>query len=343
VKAKHALVSVGTLLLAIVVPELALRAAGFRFAPGMEFGWPRPQELVQFAPDDKLLWKLRTADDPAPKKWSGNALGLPGEEVVLPKPQGVYRVIFLGDSCTFLDYPEFTMRDLESSKKDGTKYDDAILAIPGYSSYQGLVLAEEYGRHDQGDVVIVYYGWNDHWKAYGAIDSQKRVHVSESFAGRMLARATRDSRLLQAMNWLRSRTSSTGKPIDALRVPIDEYEHNLKEIERTFREVGTSVVFVTAPTSHYALGVPPYLLLLHFVDSAESAIKLHRAYNDVVRKVAKETGSVLLDLEAEAEKRSDLGTLFTGDGIHFTDAGKAWIGELVAQCIREHEPVHAPR
>jgi lysophospholipase L1-like esterase len=343
VKAKQALLSFGTLVVALALPEIALRIGGFRFQPGMEFGWPRPQELAQFAPDDKLLWKLRPADDPAPKKWSGNALGLPGAEVVLPKPTGVYRVLFLGDSCTFLGYPDFTMRDLESAPKHGETYDHVVLAIPGYSSYQGLVLAEEYGRHDQADVAIVYYGWNDHWAAYGAIDSEKKVRASDSLAGKLLARATRDSRLLQAMNWLHSRASGAGKPIGALRVPIEQYEHNLREIERTFRDSGTPVVFVTAPTSHYKLGVPPYLLLLHFVDSAESAIKLHRAYNDVVRKVAKETRSVLLDLEAEAEKRTDVGALFTGDGIHFTDAGNAWIGERVAQCIREHETERAPR
>jgi lysophospholipase L1-like esterase len=338
VKKKQALLSLGTLALALLIPEIALRIAGFRFTPGMEFGWPRPQELAQFAPDEKLLWKLRTADDPAPKKWSGNSIGFPGKEAVLPKPPGTYRVLFLGDSCTFLGYPEFTMKELEREPSPGRKYDDVILAIPGYSSYQGLVAAQEFGRDYQSDVVIVYFGWNDHWAAYGAIDSKKSVRVSDSSVGRMLANATRDSRLLQAMNWLHARASGAGKPNGELRVPITEYEHNLSEIERLFREGGTSVVFVTAPTSHYAVGVPPYLLLLHFVESAESAIKLHRAYNEIVRQVAKRTGSVLLDLETEAEARSDVAQLFTGDGIHFTDAGNAWIGGRVAQCIREHEP-----
>jgi lysophospholipase L1-like esterase len=338
VKAKQALLSLGTLVLALAIPETALRIAGFSFTPGMQFGWPRPQELAQFAPDEKLLWKLRTADDPAPKKWSGNSLGFPGGEVVLPKPAGTYRVLFLGDSCTFLGYPEFAMKELRRDPMPTRKYDDVVLAIPGYSSYQGLVAAQEYGQNDAADVVVVYFGWNDHWAAYGEIDSKKIVHVSESVAGRFLARATRDSRLLQALNWLHARASGDGKPSGELRVPIEEYEHNLSEIERIFRERGAMVIFVTAPTSHYALGVPPYLLLLHFVESAESAIKLHRAYNDVVRRVAKRTMSVLLDLESEAEAERDVGKLFTGDGIHFTDAGNEWIGKHVADCIHVNEP-----
>lgn len=336
-KAKQALLSLGTLVLALAIPEIGLRIAGFHFEPGIEFGFPRPVAMAKFAPDDKLFWKLRSGEDAVGQKWVGNSKGFPGPEWVIPKPPGVRRILFVGDSCTFLGYPEFTLADLRQAEpSDAPPVEGVILAIPGYSSHQGRVAAEMYGRDLDPDVVVVYFGWNDHWLAYGGIDSQKKVVVSTSPAGRMLARATRDLRLLQAMNWLRQRASGADHPLDELRVPIDEYAANLTAIDQVFKEHGKPVVFVTAPTSHYRLGVPPYLLLLHFVADSESAIRLHRAYNEVVRETARRTGAVLLDLEAEAEARQDLDTLFIADGIHFTDAGNAWVGGRVAQCIEEH-------
>jgi lysophospholipase L1-like esterase len=339
---KQALLSVGTLVLALVLPEVALRIAGFTFESGIEFGFPRPQKMVDFAPDEHLFWKLRAADDPAPKKYVGNSMGFPGGEVLVPKPADACRIVFLGDSCTFLGYPEQAIESLHREHPlEAKRYESVILAIPGYSSHQGLAATELYGQKLGADVVVVYFGWNDHWLAYGAIDSKKQVHVSSSAPARFLAAATHASRLLQAMNWLRMQMAGANDPIADVRVLPEEYANNLTEIDRLYREHGTTVVFVTAPTSFYALGVAPYLLLLHFVKDAESAIKLHREYNAIVRDVARRTGAVLLDLEAEAEKRDDLAKIFIADGIHFTPEGNAWLGERVAKCIAEHEPVRS--
>lgn len=343
-KAKQALLGLGTLIVALAIPEIALRIFGFHFEPGIEFGFPRPQAMAKFAPDERLFWKLRTGDTSVAEKWSGNSMGFPGPEVVLPKPKGVERILFLGDSCTFLGYPEFTMKDLRSAPSaQGQSFDSVIMAIPGYSSHQGRVAAEMYGQHLEADVVVVYFGWNDHWEAYGSIDSEKVVHVSHSLPSRVLARASRDSRLLQAMNWVRQRMIGADRPIGRVRVPPEEYAQNLTAIEELFSKHGTQVIFVTAPTSHYTMSVPPALLLLHFVEDAESAIKLHRAYNEIVRETARRTGAILLDLEAEVGTREDIATLFIADGIHFTDAGNAWVGGRVARCIEEHAKAHPPR
>jgi lysophospholipase L1-like esterase len=339
---KQALLSLGTLVLALVIPEVALRIAGFTFTSGIEFGFPRPQKMVDFAPDESLFWKLRGADDPTPKKYVGNSIGFPGPEIVVPKPADACRILFLGDSCTFLGYPEQAIASLSREHPlEEKKYDSVILAIPGYSSHQGLVATELYGQRFGSDVVVVYFGWNDHWLAYGSIDSKKHVRVSSSAAARFLSEATHSLRLLQAMNWLRARIAGADDPIAEVRVPPEEYAHNLTEIQRLYKEHGTTVVFVTAPTSFYALGVPPYLLLLKFVKDAETGIKLHREYNAIVRDVAQRTGAILLDLEAEAEKRTDLDKIFITDGIHFTPEGNAWLGDRVAKCIAEHEPVRS--
>lgn len=346
------LLSLGVLVVAVAIPETVLRMAGFRFAPGIQFGFPRPQQLADFAPDERLFWKLRPLGDPAATKFAGNSLGFPGGEFEIPKPEGVRRILFLGDSCTFLGYPKIVQARLDATEaQDGeaarARYETVSLAIPGYTSHQGLVAARLHGARLEPDAVVVYFGWNDHWLAYGEPDSRKVVRApdvadGQPSAGGMRAEASRRLRLVQAMDWLRAKIARTYERSDALRVSPPEYASNLLEIQRLFAARGTPVVFVTAPTTLYRLGVPPYLLLLEFVKDADSAIELHRAYNRIVRDVAGRTSSPLLDLEAECEAREDLGTLFLADGIHFTEAGEAWAGERVAQavlvCLRPAAP-----
>ncbi len=93
--------TLATLNLFLVVPELGLRAADFRAESGIQFGYPRPTEFMRFAPDERLFWKL------PPSNQNVNSLGFPGDEIPSPKPAGRYRVMFLGDSCTQQGYPDF--------------------------------------------------------------------------------------------------------------------------------------------------------------------------------------------------------------------------------------------
>ncbi len=47
----------------LLTPELALRAAGFRYESGIEFGYPRPSHFVAFEPHRKLFWTLRPGSE----------------------------------------------------------------------------------------------------------------------------------------------------------------------------------------------------------------------------------------------------------------------------------------
>ena len=91
------------------------------------------------------------------------------------------------------------------------------------------------------------------------------------------------------------------------------------------------VIFITAPTSFYRLGVHPWLIRHHFAHSEEDASRLHREYNQAVR----EEGREVLDLEALCEELPDLERLMLADGIHFRAAGLRWVAERVAEAIEE--------
>ncbi len=95
------------------------------------------------------------------------------------------------------------------------------------------------------------------------------------------------------------------------------------------------MVFISAPTSHYRLGVPDYLVDRHFVTDKPSSVALHQSYNQIVREVAKTTGSHLLDLEQGFDSRADLDAIFSADGIHFTRGGLALVAKRVSEFLEE--------
>ena len=154
----------------VVLPELALRAAGFRCVSGVQFGYPTPEEFWEFVPDEELFWRLPPGDDPPV-----NSLGFFGPEPEIPKPAGSARLVVLGDSCTQQGFPQSVPDHLARILSgSGVPVELVNLSMSGYSSHQGRALAERTVPPLAPDLALVWYGWNDHWQAYGATDREKR-------------------------------------------------------------------------------------------------------------------------------------------------------------------------
>jgi len=312
------LLAVGVVNALTVLPELALRAAGFQRGSGVQFGYPNAEEFRRFTPDAELFW---TWPPGAPEV---NSLGFRAHEPLVPKPPGLTRLLFLGDSCSEQGFPEaWPDIAVHLLGREGIRVDGVNLSVSGYSSHQGLVLARKYGERMDPDVVFVYYGWNDHWLAYGAVDAEKHRDLR-------VALLFDRSRLLQA---LRSATLGSAEPLDETRVPLSAYEGNLRAIVELFRALGVPVVLVTAPSSHERLGVPRYLVEKGFADDPASVLELHRQYNQVTRDVAAEPGVYLLDLAATLEREVDLRSIFVEDGIHLTEEGRWEVARRAAALL----------
>jgi lysophospholipase L1-like esterase len=322
-------VSVGLLVLLVVVPETGLRAVGFRHQSGIEFGYPRPDVFVQYVRDPQLFWKFE------PGKPGINSWGFRGPEVG-PKAPNTARILFLGDSCTMAGEPPYpTHVQNELNETPGARRVESVnLSIAGYTSHQGRRVAEMYGDRVDADVVVVYYGWNDHWLAWGSMDAQK--DMSASALASAWERLYRASRVLQWCCWVGGKVVGKSGPLDVPRVPVAEYRDNLRAIAQRFAARHPCIVLVTAPTSHRVLPVDPGLLELQFARTAEDVVERHTEYTDVVRAVARETGSLLLDLEREYDAMSadELRRLFIADGIHFTVEGQKDVARRIAAFLR---------
>lgn len=327
------LVGVALLNALTVVPELALRLADYRHGPKMEFGFPDPKTLEYFARDAELFWR----HDPAAP--GINSWGFRGREVVSPKPADALRVVFLGDSCSAIGQPaSYPMRVEEllnaAPRADGRRYEVVNLAVPGYTSHQGLVLARKYASRLEAELAFVYFGWNDHWQAYGATDEQKVLARSSP----RLEALTEKLRVLQAVRALAASFARGAGQLEEVRVPPERYAANLAAILAEFRAAGTKVVFITAPTSFYRSGVPAPLVEKGFLRRLDEGLERHRAYTELTRRVASEGGADVLDLERLYDALPELPRLFLSDGIHFTDEGRERIARDVAESVGELLP-----
>ena len=312
-------------------PRIRFAGGSFPIQSGMQFGYPRPSEFVRLTWDEDLFWRLD------PSLPAVNSLGFPGDEFQIPKPDGVYRILYLGDSCTQQGYPEIVEGMLnEQRPQEGIIIESVSLAVPGYTSHQGRILAEQLGQSVDPNLVVVYFGWNDHWLAFDSKDSEKQLDTSG--ATRLYYDLQR-YRLAQFLFWISDTVLKVRSvPIEEVRVPKQEYNENLSRIVGTFHSRDVPVILITAPTSHYRLGVPDYLVELHFVEDKAAAVELHREYNVAVRDFSDTEALYLLDLEREFNELTtdEMSRIFMADGIHFTPYGLEEVAARLTEFINNN-------
>jgi lysophospholipase L1-like esterase len=338
--------------------EAALRLAGFHYQPIPERIWlgrlkggiPSAEVVFDrlvpglFVRDGLLFWK------PAAGKEPFNAAGLrAAEELPAVRPPDEFRVLTLGDSCTFLGeplpWPDQLARQLAAARGGRVRFLNA--GVPAYTSLQGRRFLESRMEELQPDVVTIYFGWNDHWRATVKPDAEFPIQGSGVVAVQgILSR----SRLYQGLNYLlKGRTAAGGEapPVadgDDLsaqavqrpfRVSAVEFEENLLAMVARIRAGGGRAVLITAPSTLAPDAVPNYLFAHGFVaQGGERVDLLHQRYAAVVRRVARATGALLVDAAADFAATPDGGdSLMRDDGIHLTAAGIERLAGLVARQI----------
>ena len=306
------LLVLGSLVVTLLLVEGGLRVAGFEYSllPAVQFGWPDPQTIQSaYATDPDLFWvtkdyreKLRAARHTHPD------------------------VVFIGDSCTeFGTYPARTMEllaDQYGSLKSGVH-----LAAGGWTSEQGVAQMKRDVAPLHPKVVVVYYGWNDHWMALGPTDPE--LHAAHRYLW-----LADHLRLVQLV--LKARVALAQRAHERPnRVPPERYRSNLEEISRLAHESGATPVFVTAPSNHVAGHEPEYLLRRH-VQRLADVIPLHQQYVALTKAAARNSGGFLCDAaDAFAALPGSHDRLFKADAIHFTPEGDRELARIVSGCIAQ--------
>lgn len=248
--------------------------------------------------DENLFWRLK-----------GVKPNFENESKITP-----LKIMCLTDSVSVMyegkGYPEILQNIfLESiGEKNPIVFNGGV---PGYTSYQGLKYFKNELLSYQPDVIVVCYGWNDHWQSENKLPDklQKPSYHILYQKWKTLGFLTH-----QLLKFKQKHYQCVG-PEKFHRVSLADYESNLKEIITIARENDILLILMTAP----------------YLKALEEWEVTHQKYNQVVRQVATQEGIPLVDLVNTFKKREDLFIDPKFDKCHYNWKGS----EIVAQALAE--------
>ncbi len=236
----------------------------FVHSPLQQDGFTDSENVTIFEGDPVHFWRVRPNLDRVIWDFtvvSTNEQGLRHEGTIGPKRKGSRRIVTLGDSVTFgyripvvfpdkpeaydrevLPYPLAMERDLRAANPD-RDIEVVNLAVPGYTSHQGLAWL----RHDIGklkpDLVIACFGWND-INLRAATD---REMMKTGWSDVALRRAGSASQAISHLvSWRRESRPPIARPFagPSLRVPVEDYVDNFLEIAALAGAHGASAAVI---------------------------------------------------------------------------------------------------
>ena len=246
-----------------------------------------------FEGDPLLLWRLKPNLDRAVWDFtvvSTNSKHLRSEQVaesVGPKQPGTIRIVCLGDSVTFgfrvpvvwpdkpteyapewLPFPMLLEKELRAANPD-RKIEVVTMAVPGYTSHQGLAWLRRDINEMQPDLLIASFGWND----ASFSDVPDREAIKTNWSAVTLRRLIDSSQAFaHAVHWLRAREAKaqqqnpTGPRTErpGARVSQQEYLNNMLAIQDLARQRGASVIVIAAPYRDNDPNAPEANLMLQY-------------------------------------------------------------------------------
>lgn len=260
--------------IALLSAEVALRALGLPdtnrlFLSASTFA------ADDFASDPDLFWRLSARHPQA------NEVGLRGPWFETGKEPREYRILAVGDSCTYgsaVAWEETWGVQLERAVQASCPdrvVRVGIAAVPGYSTFQDERLLARVLPTVAPDLVVFYCGaWNDQVPASGANDARLAAQLATS---RLFVMT---SALFQPTPDALRAAFERGETPAGRRVPVDEFERRLVAMAKRCRTTGAAIAFV-APWH------PP---------ETQARFPALREYRDAVRRAAVSLRAPLVDL-----------------------------------------------
>jgi len=308
------------ILAGLLMCEIALRITGFgSITPQMNFGMHAKIALEQgyFLPDAKLFWKVRP--DLNPEFEHDAKIQNPDRPV--PPHGDKKRVLILGDSCSRIAGNGMPYSAILEQDLGPDTWEVLNASVPGYTSYQGLEWLKSQLLAAHPDVVVVYFGWNEHWRTTGETDLEYARSRTVAYP-----------RILTLMKG-KHRTPP-------FRVSIPEYRDNLQGIVRLVRENGGTVILIAGPY-HFIPGVEAQYVKDKYLVPGDDVSSIHRAYLDVVRGFAGQDGVTVVAADNVFEELGDYPLLMRQDGIHFTDVGHRVMAAILAEAIESRSGINS--
>jgi lysophospholipase L1-like esterase len=304
-----------------------------------------------FIADPLLFWRVR----PHLKEvyWdftlvSTNAQGLRHDGDIGRKAPGSFRIVSLGDSVTFgfrvpmvfpehphdfdrtlFPYPEIVEKKLRRANP-GKRIEVIPLALPAYTSYQGLIWLKRDINTLKPDVVTACFGWNDVCLRPMADRQSMPVDFAHVAARALLVHSQAVTHFAKSRANKRANEKSPGGPSVA-RVSRDDYVSNLLQISELAHAHGAKVVLIGQAYQN--------------AQSNPAEAKLVKEYRDALREVAAANGVPYLQINELIETNSaENGNLF-GELIHPNAAGHEVMANALLKFLAEQkmlDSLHVP-
>ncbi len=258
-----------------------------------------PKQSGIFEGDPLLLWRLKPNLDHA--VWDFTVLSTNSEHLRVEEPSrsiesrqpGAIRIVCLGDSVTFgyrvpavwpdhpseydprwLPYPMLLEKELRAANP-GRAIEVITMAVPGYTSHQGLAWLRRDIDTLQPDLLIASFGWNDASLSdvpdreairtgWSAVSLRRLIDYSQAFA--------------HAIRWLRAREPAKRDPRarPAPRVPSVDYIANMQTIVQLPRERGARAIVIATPYRDVVPTAPEGELIPRYRETLRSAMEQQR-------------------------------------------------------------------
>ncbi len=248
-----------------------------------------------FEGDPLLLWRLKPNLNHA--IWDFTVLSTNAEHLrtekpnqpLEPKQPEAIRIVCLGDSVTFgyrvppvwpekpteydpawLPYPMLLEKELRAGNP-GRAIEVITMAVPGYTSHQGLAWLRRDIDELKPDLLTISFGWND--ASYSDVPDHKAIVTTKS-AVAVRWMIDHSQAFAHATRWLRS--SNTERPAThrpAPRVYQPDYVNNFLTMVQLARDRRIDVVVIAAPYRDVVATAPEGDLIPRYRESLRTAMQ----------------------------------------------------------------------
>lgn len=246
-----------------------------------------------FEGDALLLWRLKPNLENAIWDFtvlSTNAQHYRSDHVVAAKPNNALRIVCLGDSVTFgyrvpvvwpdkpdqydrewLPFPMLLEKHLRAANP-GRSVEVIAMAVPGYTSHQGLAWLRRDIDFLQPDLLVASFGWND--VSFSDRADRESIRTDWYVVGvRWLI--DHSQAFAHMTRWLRSGERPKGdSPVRPVpRVSAGEYVANFRAIVQLVRARNAKVVVLAAPYRDSVTNPPEAKLMVEYRNLLATAMK----------------------------------------------------------------------
>ncbi len=285
--------------------------------------------------DEQLGYRLN------PQKPRINSLSIRHGVVLIPKPEGVHRILVLGDSIPW-DNPGFVNYIEEMFPQKGT-VELINAAVPGDTTYQEVLFFKRYLLQTQPDLVLWTYCLNDNHKFLHRFDEHARMLWTDEALASLKTTTYFDVVVSRSyiLSAIKLKVLERRKQRQVCQFPWEcvpdfsiawkdepwvRYEAYLDEMKRLTREIQSQLAIVIFPYE-------PQFEQFDLAHNADYILKPQKQINALCQKY----DVPCLDLFPAYRKAKGNPDKLFRDGIHLTKEGHQLTAKLIYSFLQEKD------